>query len=78
MIPRLPSIRCAVCNRPVEEAVFEETDVFYGIRITVRCHGAKDSMLLGREFLKSLDNQEYEQLMNKGGVAFQAKEIANG
>lgn len=75
-VPRLPTIHCAVCKRPVDEAVFEESELLHGIRVTARCHGAEDSMLLGKAFLYSLENDELEQLMRQGGVAFQAKEIA--
>jgi hypothetical protein len=57
--------------------VFEESDVLFGIRIVVRCHGAEDKMLLGKDFLSQLDNHEFEQLMRQGGVAFQTKEITH-
>jgi hypothetical protein len=43
----------------------------------VNCHGAEDRMLLSKQFLYSLEQGEIDELVEKGGVAFQTKEITS-
>ena len=74
---RLPTIYCAVCRVPVKQAIYEHSDDAQGFHITARCHGAEDRMFLSECFVKQLDSHELDELIEKGGLAFQCKEITN-
>lgn len=70
----LPSIRCALCDRPVDEIEVWRDEYYRCLFITVHCHGDRDEMQIP-------DSIEYEfraveQIMNQEGVAFATKRIA--
>lgn len=72
---QFPRIRCARCNKLVDE-VRVHYDLFdLGSEISVSCHGAADVMRLDYFWLQNLNEEEREQLfaIARGeieGVAF--------
>lgn len=72
---RLPRIRCARCNKLVDEVRVRYDILDLGSEIAVSCHGAVEVMRLDDFWLKNLDVEERQQLfaIARGeieGVAF--------
>lgn len=67
---KLPRIRCARCNKPVdlvEVSEYHDTDETI---ITARCHGAIESMAFSAASLLHMTNKQLDELRNQEGVAF--------
>lgn len=73
VIPKqLPRIRCAICDKPVDE-VIEMYDDFSGEwRLKVRCHGDTDYMAVP---LFKMTTQQIDQMKGQEGVAFSVGRI---
>ena len=46
-------IRCALCDKPVDEQTVERDDARRGWCFTVKCHGAEDQCFVDYEFVAS-------------------------
>lgn len=73
--PRI-RIRCAICDKPVDEVVVWENPEDMSREFRVRCHGDKDSMKLTWDFMDGLTPDERRWLGQSEGVAFATKRIA--
>ena len=69
-VSRVPRIRCAVCNKPVD-VIEEWTDVCNSTQIIeVTCHGQKDRMVIPEYLLFELTRDQLQSLQTQEGVAF--------
>lgn len=67
---KLPRIRCARCNKPVELVVVREDHDTGETSITARCHGASERMVFSAASLLHMTNKQLDELRNQEGVAF--------
>ena len=67
---KLPRIRCARCNKPVELVVAREDHDTGETSITVRCHGASERMVFPAGSLLRMTDKQLAELRNQEGVAF--------
>ena len=70
----VPRIRCAVCNRLVQSVEWSHEMYSRQTRITVRCHGDTETMLLDT---MALSYTQLEELKNQEGIAFATRKIAS-
>ncbi len=68
---RLPPIICGICNKRVDAMTMEYSDLRMATIITVRCHGDSDEMEMTSDFLHAIGRDGVNEIMRKGGVAFQ-------
>ncbi|BAU93340.1 hypothetical protein MPPM_4735 [Methylorubrum populi] len=68
-------IRCAVCDKPVDEWTMWENPADMSRGIKVRCHGEEDSMKMTWGFLADLTPDERRRLEQSEGVAFATKRL---
>jgi hypothetical protein len=68
-----PRIRCAVCDKQVDQIVIE-TDYFQpGRRIKAICHGAEDVMVITPFDAINLGPEGMQQIIKTEGVAFKGQ-----
>jgi hypothetical protein len=73
--PEMPRIRCAKCDKLVDQVNWYYDECRQATKITVWCHGEKDSMALTPEFLFRLTPDERRQLQASEGVAFVSRGV---
>ncbi len=72
-IPKLlPRIRCAICDKPVDEVIEWYDDLSCEWRLKVRCHGDTDYMAVP---LFKLSIEQIDQMKGQEGVAFTVRRI---
>lgn len=67
-----PCIRCAVCDKPVDEVIEMYDEASREWRLKVHCHGDTDYMAVP---IYKLTPQQVDQINNQEGVAFSVKRI---
>lgn len=69
-VERVPRIRCAVCNKPVD-TIEEWSDYKNSVWvIEVTCHGQKERMVLPEYFLAEMPFDLLKNIRESEGVAF--------
>lgn len=63
------AVRCAVCNKPVDEVLVSQNYYMDAVTVEARCHGDKDTCLIPEMLLADLDKAAMEQMLQTG-VAF--------
>lgn len=72
-IPKqLPRIRCAICDKPVDEVFEMYDDMNCKWWLKVRCHGDADVMAVP---LFKLTPEQVNEMRNQEGVAFSVNRI---
>lgn len=73
-IPKqLPRIRCAICEKPVDEVIEMYDELSCEWRLKVRCHGETDYMAVQ---LFKFTPEQLAQMKDQEGVAFSVKRIS--
>lgn len=67
-------IRCAVCDKPVDDVLLDEDRVNFCYRIIVRCHGSRDEMIFTSSDVIRHGEEGWEALMGSEGLAFKYRE----
>ena len=70
--PQLPRIRCAICDKPVDEVIEWYDDLSCEWRLKVRCHGDTDYMAVP---LFKLSPEQIDQMKGQEVVAFTVRRI---
>lgn len=74
--PRLPRIRCAVCDKPVDHIVWSEDRANDTQVLAVSCHGERETMSLSDLDIDQLGPDGYRQIMEQEGIAFATRRLA--
>ena len=69
-------IRCAICQKSVDEIVTWHDEARRRWIVEVTCHGEEDTMVMDFGFVAGLNRDERTQLERSEGVAFATKRIA--
>lgn len=71
--PKLPRVRCAICDKPVDTVHIEQSFLKNSIFITVECHGDTDTMEIRFRDIRLIMPDVIEELFSTDGVAFAVK-----
>ena len=71
-LKQIPTIRCAICNKLVDEVLEMYHEESREWRLKVKCHGDTDHMAIP---LYELTRQQVDQIKKQEGVAFSVKRI---